>query len=358
MVGETTRFTFRQCSCGRLERGTDFKKHLSKVGKDGTHKEKLSLIACIPCLQIKAEDMEKVDFFSRHKECDSGNKRDKRFVALVEPLLHPVDLDQGALQVALPPAMGDDEETKAAVATILEAAEEVREDLALSSSGSSSSSDDEVETHCSPAIAPLPSKASTPQKRGILAQCKKWSADDAKAVESQRTVITRLTDKISSQRKVITELTDELERKKAKECLNGRAAKEAIELRERLRMLEAKMAESARREEKAQKEKDEMRKDLEMEKEKNAGLEKEKEVLGRQVNELSIGMSEKEVLIHLPIHGDRIIDRPLISKDLDMTMDCYEDSESGVRCAHLNVFYHGHLRKVRCAKTRRVRAGK
>ena len=67
------RFLFRKCSCGKICRGQEFRKHSreQRVKGDNSHTVQVEVVACIPCT-AKCEG-ERSAFFERHGTCPSGN---------------------------------------------------------------------------------------------------------------------------------------------------------------------------------------------------------------------------------------------------------------------------------------------
>ena len=51
----------------------------------------------------------------------------------------------------------------------------------------------------------------------------------------------------------------------------------------------------------------------------------------------------KTAKIHLPIKYNKIVDRPIVVKNFNQTMECYEDPSMGVRSAHVTVKCKVHL---------------
>ena len=138
-----------------------------------------------------------------------------------------------------------------------------------------------------------------------------------------------------------------------REELNKNAAKENINLKLKIK----EMDEAKQKSEWERKKEDEAKKEL---KAKNMMLEAELQEAKKKLKELSGEKADVEKLaeIHLPIKFNKIIDRPLVVKNFNQTMDCYEDPAMGVHCSHVTVKYRGHLESITYRKYRKIKAGK
>jgi len=340
-----------KCSCGKIARGSELKKHLKE--KEGTmgHERKVMLRLCVSCRKCVMGDEK--EFMKAHLQCESGNIGEKGFKAWFEGEL----LER--------------EEVRKAVAAIQDVIGEKVVRNASEGSSSDGSSNEEVELRANMKKKDdVDLDAVMEDLFGDIADLKEeWEGEEVAkpmAASSPRQqeaydteVFVRMKDRVmaleSNNRKVLKEneelkvkvegyraTREELEslRKKEKEWMAERS-----ELMRKAGLVESLRASVSRKDEEIERMRSVV-KETEEVKVINKRLTGEVERLHERLKCRKRRVYE----VHLPLFENNICDAPTITDDPNVTQQCYEGD--GVRCLHMSMDVTGQLedfvvRKVR-----------
>ena len=356
MVQHTNaKFYFRQCSCGKVCRGEEMRKHVREQKKKGAtdpHMEKAVAVLCINCA-VRCEG-DKVAFFERHATCPSGNVGN-RFVkesiakaerieeaqrslevdfGVVDPS-HPVDLDADL-------HLSSDSEEEFAL---------VREMKASTPIPSTSEKEEEKKEE----------EKKEEKKRTTIKEQKSAARKDARCLsDAQQATIVRLKGRCASLKETNASLLRENEELRTK--VSGIRELKYAEV-----TLKGKLMGKDHQIEKLKREKKDAEEDRRRFLERSEMAEVEMRRLFARVQELETEMAGlrsgqrreaaaeervKTLEFHIPIMNNRVVDIPTMVEDLDATHICFDAPEKGVHCLHM-MLKAGNFERLSFRRTKR-----
>lgn len=72
----TSNMLFKVCVCENILRSSEFKRHMKKGQGHGAVYQ---VAGCVTCRQFCEEESKRVEFYERHRKCDTGKSSDKTF---------------------------------------------------------------------------------------------------------------------------------------------------------------------------------------------------------------------------------------------------------------------------------------
>ena len=358
-----SRYILKECSCGKLTRGTEFKKHVRGVPSElkATHVKVAQVICCTNCRSLFTGegDRELNQFYMVHEHCPTGNISNP----LIRSWYTTVKAEERGKKINVD-LDAKEEEEEIATRELMKAFAEVH----------SASEDDivVVQKECLSDISSITSdeeekveekvgeekRSSTPMK-GVKLQSKKWSADMEVAKVSQTLSLNLMKAKLDSV-----------------SCSNVRHVKENEELKLKVVLLRSLKEENVA----LRADKKELIEKVGRQEEKDAHLKKVLEanhVMGSEMQEMTVKIANfmktqakaeelmrleeqarekvktlkkclgrKALEVHIPLYQNGLIDKPLVVEDLNQTVECYHDPDRGINCLHMNLTVRGELENM------------
>ena len=357
VLNRNARLTVTKCSCGRIIRGSEFKKHLSNfTAEDAQHTTVKRLTACVNCIRFLKTTGNIKQFREEHANCPTGKVNNPAFIRSFEQF-NPdeVDLDL-------------EEETIAAAANIAVTAAEVVEPITSSEESEEEqeivikptyderlkevfgdvSDDDEVKP------PPPPATSSTP-KKGIAAQLSNEEEEKVRISreEGYRQLKRRYAALTSNNQRLISENESLHQKVRRINETSNELEKVRCELKT-CKKANTMMEEKVKNLEKVEEEMKMKSKKLQEMEKRMAEMEDYDELKKKaaRLADMEKELKNKRIDIHIPIYKNCLADAPSIQEDLNTTVECFHNPQLGVNCLHMGLDVVGFLKSLRVSKVK------
>lgn len=378
-TSKNVRFLVGKCSCGRIARGTELKKHVAAF--DGHEKRVLKRVCVVERVEC-GKDEAAEDFYKKHKECESGKITDSDFKAWFEGLLLEDEENEAVktIEAAVEKATEERVIKKAPVVPVVRVIEKVPVAPVVT----------DADLDRDLAMSEMSSEEEESEVRGVVMQKKKSVVEERDATMRRLfgDKVTLGKPKASSSPQKDQRSSDCFEYNQMKdrmsamentnkrvlaenELLKGKVSAIKQMKEEMVMMMEAEKRWSEEKKEMMAKvsECDELKRVLKKQKaecERLRVIAKDvdevraiNEKLGSECERMS-GLLKRGVKrsyeVHLPLYENDICDVPTMTDDPDITQMCYEGE--GVKCLHLNLKIDGQLEDFIVRKVKKKKPSK
>ena len=344
-----------KCACGRVVRGSEFKKHVSNYTNTADadkHSSVKRVTCCVNCGEFLRTRDNFASFRDRHMNCPTGKVNSPTFLRLFNDF-NPdnVDLDLEEEVIAAAKNIANIRTDDEPIPLSEESEESEEEEIVVNSAYAERVK--ELFGHISE-DEEKPPKTSTP-KKGIAAQLSNEEEEKVRvsreeafkqlkrryaALSSNNKDLIAKNEGLHQKVRRITEVSNELEKVR---CDLKQSQKVATEMEEKVKNTE-KVEEELRR-------KTEKLADMERRMGEMSDYHDMKRKAGR-LAELEKELRRKRIDIHIPVYNNVMCDTPTFQEDLNTTVECYHNPQLGVNCLHMGVEMVGILKSIHVSKAK------